>query len=77
MLSDSLSETINDILKAVSNYNDYSFINQKRIILALSHLYLVQWTSDRLKGEMNSTFHDAKRHATIEFDRAVAGALSE
>lgn len=77
MLSDSIFESINDILKAVANYNDYSFNHKKRIVLSLSHLYLTLWTLDRLKGEMNSSFDDAKKYASIQFDKAISGELSD
>ena len=77
MLSDSVFEAINDILKAVSQYNDYSGEHKKRLILALSHLYMIQWTLDNTKGNMNSTFTDAQRYASIEFDRAVNNELSD
>ena len=77
MLSDSLSEAIDDILKAITNYNDYSFIHKRRIVLALTHLYLTLWTLDRLNGDMHSTFQDAKIHANLEFDRAINGDLSD
>ena len=77
MLSDSIFEAIDDILKAITNYNDYSFRHKRRIVLALSHLYMTLWTLDRLNGDMHSSFQDAKRHATIEFDRAINGDLSD
>ena len=76
MLSDSVFEIIDDILQAVKNYNDYSPQYKKRIVLSLSHLYLVLWSLDRLKGEMNSSFDDAKKYASIEF-KAVDGELSD
>ena len=77
MLSDSIFETITDILQSVKTYNDYSFRHKRRIVLALTHLYLTLWTLDRLNGDMHSSFQDAKRHATIEFDRAINGDLSD
>ena len=77
MLSDSVFEAIDDILKAVADYKDYSPQYKKRIVLSLAHLYILQWTLDRLHGDMNNNFLDAKRHATIEFDRAVSGELSD
>ena len=77
MLSDSVFEIIDDILKAIADYKDYSPQYKKRIVLSLSHLYLTLWTLDRLRGDMNNTFLDAKHHATIEFDRAVFGELSD
>ena len=77
MLSDSLSEAIDDILQSVKTYNDYSFRHKRRIVLALTHLFLTLWTLDRLNGDMHSSFQDAKRHATIEFDRAINGELSD
>ena len=77
MLSDSVFEAIDDILKAVANYNDYSPQYKRRIVLSLAHLYLVLWSLDRLRGEMTSNFYDAKRHAGVQFERAVAGELSD
>ena len=77
MLSDSIFETITDILQSVKEYNDYSFRHKRRIVLALSHLYMTLWMLDRLNGDMHSTFQDAKIHANLEFDRAVAGELSD
>ena len=77
MLSDSVFEAIDDILKAVANYNDYSPLYKRRIVLSLAHLYLVLWSLDRLRGEMTTSFDDAKRHAGVQFDRAVAGELSD
>ena len=77
MLSDSVFEAIYDILKAVKEYNDYSPLYKRRIVLALAHLYMIQWSLDRLQGEMNISFNDAKRHASIEFDRAVNNELSD
>ena len=75
MLSDSVFEAIDDILKAVKDYNDYSPLYKRRIVLALAHLYMIQWQLDRLRGDFNSSFDDAKAYASIEFDRAVAGEL--
>ena len=72
MLSDSLSEAIDDILQSVKTYNDYSFRHKRRIVLALTHLYLTLWTLDRLNGDMHSTFAEAHRHASIQFDRAIS-----
>ncbi len=77
MLSDSIFESIDDILKAVANYNDYSFKYKKRIVLSLAHLYVVLWSLDRPKGDINSNFDKAKKHASIQFDKAVAGELSD
>ena len=77
MLSDSIFEAIDDILQSVKNYSDYSFRHKRRIVLALTHLFLTLWTLDRLNGDMHSSFQDAKRHATIEFDRAINGDLSD
>ena len=77
MLSDSVFEAIDDILKAVANYNDYSPQYKRRIVLSLAHLYLVLWSLDRLRGEMTSNFYEAKRHAGVQFDRAISGELSD
>ena len=77
MLSDSIFEAIDDILQSVKNYSDYSFRHKRRIVLALTHLFLTLWTLDRLNGDMRSTFQDAKRHATIEFNRVINGELSD
>ena len=77
MLSDSVFEAIDEKLKAVANYNDYSPQYKRRIVLSLAHLYLVLWSLDRLRGEMTSNFDDAKKYASIEFDRAVSGELSD
>ena len=77
MLSDSIFEAIDDILQSVKTYNDYSFRHKRRIVLALTHLFLTLWMLDRLNGDMHSSFQDAKRHATIEFDRAINGELSD
>ena len=77
MLSDSVFEIIDDILKAIADYKDYSPQYKKRIVLSLAHLYLTLWTLDRLKGEMNSSFDDAKKYASIQFDKAVSGELSD
>lgn len=71
MLSDSVFEAIDDILEAVTRYNDYSGEHKKRIVLALAHLYMIQWTLDNTRGNMNSTFTDAQRYASIEFDKAL------
>ena len=75
MLSDSLFEAIYSILKSVQEY-DYSIGHKRRIVLSLTHLYVTLWTLDRLNGDM-TTFHEAKRHAGVQFDRAVAGELSD
>ena len=72
MLSDSIFETITDILQSVKTYNDHSFIHKRRIALALTHLYLTLWTLDRLNGDMHSTFAEAHRHASIQFDRSIS-----
>ena len=77
MLSDSIFETITDILQSCKEYNDYSFRHKRRIVLALTHLYLTLWTLDRLNGDMHTTFQDAKRHDSIQFDRAINGDLSD
>ena len=77
MLSDSIFEAIDDILKAITNYNDYSFRHKRRIVLALSHLYMTLWTLDRLNGDIHSTFAEAHRHASIQFNRAINGDLSD
>ena len=77
MLSDSIFETITDILQSVKTYNDYSFRHKRRIVLALSHLYMTLWTLDRLNGDIHSTFAEAHRHASIQFDRAINGDLSD
>ena len=77
MLSDSIFEAIDDILKAITNYSDYSFRHKRRIVLALTHLFLTLWTLDRLNGDMHSSFQDAKRHASIQFNRAINGDLSD
>ena len=77
MLSDSISESIDDILQSVKNYSDYSFRHKRRIVLALTHLFLTLWTLDRLNGDMHSTFQDAKRHASLQFNRAINGELSD
>ena len=77
MLSDSIFETITDILQSVKEYNDYSFRHKRRIVLALSHLYMTLWTLDRLNGDMHSTFQDAKRYASLQFNRAINGELSD
>ena len=72
MLSDSISDAITDILQSVKGYNDYSFRHKRRIVLALTHLYLTLWTLDRLNGDMHSTFAEAQRHASIQFDRSIS-----
>ena len=72
MLSDSISEAIDDILQSVKTYNDYSFRHKRRIVLALTHLYLTLWTLDRLSGDLHSTFAEAHCHASIQFDRAIS-----
>ena len=77
MLSDSIFEAIDDILKAITNYNDYSFRHKRRIVLGLSHLYMTLWTLDRLNGDIHSSFQDARRHASIQFNRAINGDLSD
>ena len=76
MLSDSVYDAIIDILQAVKDY-DYSTDHRRRIIMSLTHLYLIQWTLDRLNGDMNSTFNDAKTYATEQFDLARAGLLPD
>ena len=77
MLSDSIFEAIDDILKAVATYKDYSPLYKRRIVLSLAHLYLVLWSLDRLHGDMTTTFHEAKRHAGVQFDRAINNELSD
>ena len=77
MLSDSVYDCIDSILKAAADYKDYSPLYKRRIVLSLAHLYLVLWSLDRLRGEMTTSFDDAKRHAGVQFDRAVAGELSD
>lgn len=77
MLSDSIFEAIDDILQSVKNYSDYSFRHKRRIVLALTHLFLTLWTLDRLNGDVHSTFAEAKIHANLQFDRAIAGELSD
>ena len=76
MLSDSLFEAIDSILKSVQEY-DYSIGHKRRIVLSLTHLYLTLWTLDRLNGDMTTTFHEAKKYAEVQFERAVAGELSD
>ena len=77
MLSDSTFEAITSILQAVKDYNDYSNEHKRRLVLALSHLYMVMWTLDRLDGDMNSTFYDAQAYANTQFDLARAGLLPD
>ncbi len=77
MLSDSLFDCIDSILKSVQEYNDYSPLYKRRIVLSLTHLYLTLWTLDRLNGDMTTTFHEAKKYAEVQFERAVAGELSD
>ena len=72
MLSDSIFESIVSILQAVRDY-DYSPDHKNRIVMSLTHLYLVQWTLDRLHGDMNSTYYDARKYATEQFNLARAG----
>ena len=72
MLSDSIFESIVSILQAVRDY-DYSTEHKNRIILSLTHLYMIQWRLDRLSGDMNSTYYDAKQYATKQFNLARAG----
>ena len=71
MLSDSIFEVIDDILKAVSNYNDYSHLHKRRIVLALAHLYMIQWRLDRLDGDFNSSFTNAQRYASEQFENTT------
>jgi hypothetical protein len=71
MFSDSIFEAINDILLAVENYSDYSHEYKKRTVLALAHLYLIQWSLDRLNGDMKSTFADARIFASNAFDESI------
>ena len=73
MLSDSIFEAITSILQSVKDYNDYSNEHKQHIVSALANLYMVQWTLDRLNGDMNSTFNDAQAYATEQFDLARAG----
>ena len=77
MLGDSVSEAITSILQSVKDYSDYSFRHKRRIVLSLTHLYLTLWTLDRLNGDMTTTFHEAKKYAEVQFERAVAGELSD
>ena len=77
MLSDSIFEVIDDILKAVSNYNDYSHLHKRRIVLALAHLYMIQWRLDRIGSDFNSSFTNAQRYASEQFENALAGRLNE
>ena len=76
MLSDSVSEAITSILQSVKDYSDYSFRHKRRIVLSLAHLYIVLWTLDRLRGEMTTSFDEAKTHAGVQFDRAIENELS-
>ena len=76
MLSDSVSEAITSILQSVKDYSDYSFRHKRRIVLSLAHLYIVLWTLDRLRGEMTTSFDEAKTHASIEFEKAINDELS-
>ena len=77
MLSDSIFEAIDDILKAVFTYNDYSELHKRRIVLALAHLYMIQWRLDRFGSDFNSSFTHAQRYASEQFENALAGRLNE